>query len=142
MRIQTYTDYALRVLIHAAAKHPKLVTIQEVANAFRISRNHLMKITNELANAGYLATTRGRGGGFTLARPANAIRIGEVVRFAEQGSPLVECFDPVNNHCVITPACRLKTYLGDAQESFYAVLDGYTVADLFASPRSILRLLG
>ena len=142
MRINTYTDYALRILIHAAAKSPALVTNQEVANAFRISKNHLMKVTNELSKAGFLATVRGRSGGFTLARPASEIRVGEVVRFAEKGSVLVECFDPGHNRCIITPACNLKFYLLDAVEAFYGVLDRRTVADLFEHPEAVLHHLG
>ena len=142
MHINSYTDYSLRVLIHAAAKSPALVTVQEVANAFRISKNHLMKVINELARAGFLTTVRGRNGGFTLARPATEIRVGDVVRFAEKGSVLVECFDPANNHCVITPVCKLKFDLHEAQEAFYAVLDRRSIADLFPSPEAILHHLG
>jgi Rrf2 family transcriptional regulator, nitric oxide-sensitive transcriptional repressor len=142
MRINTYTDYSLRVLIHAAAKYPVLATVQEVADAFAISRNHLMKVISELARAGYLKTQRGRTGGFTLARPANRLKIGEIVRFCERDSVLVECFDPVSNRCAITPACRLKFHLHEALEAFYAVLDRYTVADLYDRPEAVLRHLG
>lgn len=142
MRINNYTDYSLRVLIHAAAKHPALVTVQDVANAFRISKNHLMKVVNELARAGFLLTVRGCNGGFTLARPAREISVGDVVRFAERDSVLVECFDPEHNACIITPVCKLKFLLGDAQEAFYAVLDRRTVADLYERPEAILQHLG
>lgn len=142
MHITFYTDYSLRVLIHAAAKSPALVTIDEVAGAFRVSKNHLMKVIHNLSRAGFLATSRGRNGGFTLARPANRIRVGDVVRLTEQGSPLVECFDPANNTCIITPACKLKFILHDAQEAFYGVLARRTIADLFISPEAILHHLG
>jgi Rrf2 family nitric oxide-sensitive transcriptional repressor len=136
-----YTDYALRLLIHAAAKAPALVTITEAANAFRLSKNHLMKIINDLARAGYVATIRGRNGGFTLGKPANEICVGEVVRFAERGSVLAECFDAKNNKCVITPACRLQYDLYEAQEAFYARLDRRSIADLFESPEAVLKAL-
>jgi Rrf2 family nitric oxide-sensitive transcriptional repressor len=136
-----YTDYALRLLIHAAAKAPALVTITEAANAFRLSKNHLMKIINDLARAGYVATIRGRNGGFTLDKPANEICVGEVVRFAERGSVLAECFDAKNNKCVITPACRLQYDLYEAQEAFYARLDRRSIADLFESPEAVLKAL-
>jgi Rrf2 family transcriptional regulator, nitric oxide-sensitive transcriptional repressor len=142
MRINAYTDYSLRVLIHAAAKAPHLVTIQEVANAFRVSKNHLMKVINELSRAGFLATVRGRNGGFTLARPASQIRVGDIVRLGEKGSVLVECFDPEHNQCVITPVCKLKFDLHDAEQAFYAVLDQRTIADLFERPEAILHHLG
>jgi Rrf2 family transcriptional regulator, nitric oxide-sensitive transcriptional repressor len=142
MHITSYTDYSLRVLIHAAAKSPALVTIDEVAGAFRVSRNHLVKVIHGLAKAGFLSTTRGRNGGFTLARPAREIRVSEVVRLTEQGKPLVECFDPEHNTCIITPACKLKFILHDAEQAFYDVLSQRTIADLFISPEAILHHLG
>jgi Rrf2 family transcriptional regulator, nitric oxide-sensitive transcriptional repressor len=141
MRLTAYTDYALRLLIHAAAKAPALVTITEAANAFRLSKNHLMKIINDLARAGYVATVRGRHGGFTLAKPASEIHVGDVIRFAERDAVLVECFDRVNNRCVITPACRLKDDLYQAQENFYTELNRRSVADLFESPKTVLKAL-
>lgn len=142
MRINTYTDYALRVLMHAAVRQPKLVTIQEVAKSFGISRNHLTKVIHEMARAGFLETQRGRSGGFTLARAPAKIRIGDVVRFGEADAVLVECFDPIRNNCVVTPVCKLKHQLHEAQQAFYAVLDQYTVADLYHSPEGVLRHLG
>ncbi len=142
MRINTYTDYALRVLMHAAVRHPALVTIQEVATSFGISRNHLTKVIHKLAQAGFLETQRGRGGGFTLAKPAAKIRVGDVVRFGEADSVLVECFDPIRNTCVVTPVCKLKHQLHEALQAFYAVLDQYTVADLYHSREGVLRHLG
>lgn len=141
MHINTYTDYALRVLIQAALRAPEKVTIDEVATAYGISRNHLIKIINEMAHAGFLVTHRGRSGGFTLARPADRIKISEVVKFAET-APFCECFDVANNACVITPACRLKGMLAEAMRGFYAVLDKYTVADICAKPEPLLRHLG
>lgn len=142
MRINTYTDYALRVLMHAAARSPQLVTIQEVATSFGISRNHLTKVIHELARAGFLETQRGRSGGFTLARPAIKIRIGDVVRFGEAEIPLVECFDPIRNACVVTPICKIKHQLHEALQAFYAVLDKYTLADAAQSRDGVLRHLG
>ena len=111
-------------------RHPNRVTIEEVATAYGISRNHLIKVINELGRAGFLVTQRGRSGGFTLARPADRISIADVVKFGEQGQPLVECFDAASNACVITPACRLKGMLAEAQRAFFEVLARYTVADV------------
>jgi Rrf2 family nitric oxide-sensitive transcriptional repressor len=142
MRINTFTDYAFRVLIQAALKYPALVTIDEVATSYGISRNHLIKVINELARAGFLQTQRGRGGGFTLARPANRIKVSEVLKFGEEGQALVECFDAINNKCVITPACRLKVMLAEAMKAFNAVLDKYTIADICEKPEPLLRHLG
>lgn len=142
MRLSVFTDYSLRVLIQAALRHPNKVTIDEVANAYGISRNHLIKVINELGRAGFLVTQRGRSGGFTLARPAERIFISEVVKFGEEGQPLVECFDPERNKCVITPACKMKGMIAEAKRAFFDVLAKYTIADVCAKPEALLRHLG
>jgi Rrf2 family nitric oxide-sensitive transcriptional repressor len=142
MRISMFTDFSLRVLIQAAVRYPNKVTIDEVANAYGISRNHLIKVINELGRAGFLVTQRGRSGGFTLARPADRISIADVVKFGEDGQPLAECFDAATNACVITPACRLKGMLAEARRAFFEVLGRYTVADVCAKPDALLRHLG
>ena len=140
MRIATYSDFALRLLMYAAVKHPNYVTITEVSKAYGISKNHLMKVTHELALAGYLDTVRGRNGGLRLARSAKEINVGHVVRLTEAGSALVECFDPATNRCVITPACKLKHVLSDALEAFFVTLEQTTLADLISDPRSLSAL--
>lgn len=142
MRLSVFTDYSLRVLIQAAIRHPNKVTIDEVANAYGISRNHLIKVINELGRAGFLVTQRGRSGGFMLARPAERIFVSEVVKFGEEGQPLVECFDPERNCCVITPACKLKGVIAEAKRAFFDVLGKYTIADICAKPEALLRHLG
>lgn len=142
MRLPAFTDYALRVLIQAALRHPERVTVDEFAAAYEISRNQLIKIVHELGRADFIVTKRGRSGGFTLARAANRIRIGEVVTFGETGHPPLECFDPVNNACVITPACRLKGMLAQAMGAFCAALDKHTLADFIVKPEPLLRHLG
>jgi len=142
MRLSVFTDYSLRVLIQAALRHPNKVTIDEVANAYGISRNHLIKVINELGRAGFLVTQRGRSGGFTLARPAERIYVSEVVEFGEDEQPLVECFDPECNTCIITPACKLKGMIAEAKKAFFEVLGKYTIADICAKPEALLRHLG
>ncbi len=141
MRLTSYSDYALRMLIYVAVHPDQFVTISEIAKSYGISKNHLMKIANELAVAGVLEAVRGRNGGLRLARPAEDISIGAVVRMTESRSDLVECFDPATNTCVITRACRLKHLLAQALEAFYLHLDGATLADLARQPKSILSLL-
>lgn len=142
MRLSVFTDYSLRVLIQAALRHPNKVTIDEVANAYGISRNHLIKVINELGRAGFLVTQRGRSGGFKLARPAERIYVSEVVKFGEDGQPLVECFDPECNTCIISPACKLKSMIAEAKKAFFEVLGKYTIADVCARPEALLRHLG
>ena len=139
MRLSVYSDYSLRVLMYVAAKPDGLSTIREIADAYGISRNHLMKVVFELGRYGLLENLRGRSGGIRLARPADKIRIGEVVRFTESETALVECFGPANG-CVITTACRLKGALNQALEAFLAVLDRYTLQDLVRGNRPLAAL--
>lgn len=141
MRLTLHTDYALRLLMQLALTPEKLVTISEVAEAFAISRNHLVKVAHELGQAGFVETVRGRGGGLRLARPSEEIAIGDVVRAMEEDFRIVECFDREANTCCIAPACRLKRLLKEALEAWIAVLDGATLADLVERPAPLRRLL-
>jgi Rrf2 family nitric oxide-sensitive transcriptional repressor len=123
MRLTSFTDYALRALMRLAAEPERLFTTEEIAREFAVSRNHLTKVVGELSAAGFIATQRGVGGGFRLARQSDDITIGEVVRRLEARHALVECFRADGGHCVLTPKCRLKQKLAAAQEVFLAELD-------------------
>lgn len=140
MRLTVYTDYALRLLMYLAVKNEGLVTITEVAERYGISKNHLMKVVYQLGSAGYIETTRGRGGGLRLARAAADIRLGEIVRHTEPDMALVPCFEPVDDPCPIRRCCVLKRALEKAHIAFLETLDGYTLEDL-AKPRNPLRSL-
>jgi len=107
-----------------------MATITDIARTYGISRNHLVKVVHNLAMQGFIITTRGRGGGITLARPAAQINIGDVVRHTEVNFHLVECFDHEHNTCPIAAACFLKGALYEAQKAFISVLDRYTLADV------------
>lgn len=133
MRLTLYTDYSLRVLIYLGLHPDKLVTISELADFYRISRNHLVKVVHELGLSGYIHTARGKHGGMRLARSADKIVIGEVVRRTEPDFDLLECLNPETDQCVITNVCKLKSVLGEARDGFLAELDRYTLADLTAS---------
>jgi Rrf2 family nitric oxide-sensitive transcriptional repressor len=130
MRLAEYTDYTLRVLMYCAANTDRRVTIRELAERHRVSRNHLMKIVNDLARQGVLETTRGRGGGLRLLLPPADIRVGDVVRRSETDFRLVECFDPATNACSLAPSCRLKGVLDGALSAYFAALDASTLADI------------
>lgn len=130
MRLTLYTDYSLRVLLYLAGNTDRLVTISELADFYNISRNHLVKVVHELGLSGFIFTTRGKHGGIRLARPADEIHIGEVVRKTEPDLNLLECFDPTIDTCRITSSCKLKGVLFDARRSFMDVLDQQTLADL------------
>ncbi len=140
MRLTNFSDYALRLLILAATKPDHLVTISEISKSYGISRNHLMKITHSLAQAGYVDTVRGSGGGLRLARPASQISVGAVLRHTEASSDLVECADQATNTCVIAPACGLKHVLFDALEAFYARLDRVSLADITRNPAQLIGI--
>ncbi len=129
MHITRYTDYSLRVLMYLAAHNDRLATIRDIAESYDISKNHLMKIVQQLSAKGYIEATRGKNGGIKLAQAPKHINIGKLVRDIEQGSPLVECFGR-DNVCVITPACQLKRVLAEALESFFKTLDRYSLADM------------
>ena len=133
MRLTNFSDYALRVLLYAAARGEDLITIEETAKAYGISRTHLMKVANQLTRSGYLKAVRGRSGGLALAMRPNEIRLGDVVRATEPDFAMVECFSP-DNRCLITPRCRLKGVLKEALGAFMATLDRYTLADLVLRP--------
>jgi Rrf2 family nitric oxide-sensitive transcriptional repressor len=140
VRLTRYTDYSLRVLTYLAVRPDGFGTVQSIAEAYGISRNHLMKVVQELSRRGYIDTVRGKGGGMRLRLPPDRINIGRVVRDMESDLPLVECFGP-DNRCVITPECVLKNVLADAMNAFMAVLGRYTLADLVSDPAPLRRLL-
>ena len=142
MRLTTQTDYALQVLIFLSVNEGEFATVTQVASAYGISRHHLVKVVHRLGALGWVRTTRGKGGGFALARPAAEIRVGAVVRDFEEDRSLVECFrPPAENHCRITPACRLSGALREAMDAFLAVLDRYTVEQIAAHRGELARLL-
>lgn len=130
MRLSDYTDYSLRVLMYCAERPDRLITIAELATYHTVSKNHLMKVVNDLARQGLLATTRGRGGGLRLLPKPADIRVGEVVRRSETDFRLVECFDGASNTCTLTPDCRLKGVFGNALAAYLQVLDSATLADI------------
>ena len=140
MRLTSFTDYSLRVLIFVATQREGRATIAGIARAFDISENHLTKVVHFLGKRGFLANMRGRGGGLALARPASEIGIADVVREAEGTMVPAECFDREES-CTIAPVCRLHGVLADAMNSFYAVLTQYTLEDVVANRRELAKIL-
>jgi len=134
MRLTNFTDYSLRLLMYAAVQDDRLITIEEAAAVYGISKAHLMKVANQLTRAGFLKAVRGRSGGLTLGRKPNKIVLGDVVRATEPDFELVECFT-ADNCCLITQRCRLRNILKEAMNAFAATLDRYTLTDLLLSPK-------
>jgi Rrf2 family nitric oxide-sensitive transcriptional repressor len=141
MRLTSFTDYSLRVLMYLAADPDRRATIGEIAAAYGISEHHLVKVVHFLGKAGVLANVRGRGGGVELARSPEAVNLGAVVRATEGPAVPAECFTPESNACRIARACRLRKALEEAAEAFLAVLDGYTLADLVGNAPTLARVL-
>lgn len=141
MKLTTFSDYTLRVLMFLALNRDRLATIPEIAAAYSISENHLMKVVHQLARSGVIESVRGKGGGIRLAREPVAIRLGQVIRASEGSAPIVECLSGEAPTCRIAPACRLTAILSRAFEGLYASLDEYTLADLVQRPRALQSLL-
>lgn len=129
MRLTAFTDYALRMLMRMASAPERAFSTADLAAEFQLSRNHLAKIMQRLARAGFVETRRGGGGGAVLARPAAEIRLGALVALLEQEQPLVECFGPASG-CVIDGRCGLKTRLRAAEAAFISELEQSTLADI------------
>ena len=144
MKLNLFSDYSLRVLMYGALKG-KSFQLEEVTKAYGISRHHLAKVVQRLAQLGYLETRRGRNGGITLARAPHEIRIGRLVRETEQQPAILECFDPATNTCPIHGSCQLKGIIGQALQEFYDALDRHTLHDTVSGPhqaRMMKTLLG
>lgn len=130
MNLTLHTDYSLRILLYLAEHTERPVSTREISEAYGISRNHLVRVVQTLQSHSFVNAATGRNGGITLARDPASINIGEVVRKTEPNFRIVECFDLKTNTCRILPVCTLRGVLGKALDSFFLVLDGYTLADL------------
>ena len=140
MQLDKFSDYGLRILIALAAHAPDKLATSQIAKMYGISDNHLAKIATALARAGYVSSERGRNGGLTLAMPAKDISIGHVLRALKKDEPVAECF-ALGGTCAILPACGLRNPLQQAQEAYFAVLDGSTLADVARARANLVELL-
>src|SRR6185437_1085832 len=129
MRLTYFTDYGMRALMRLAGEPDRLFTTEEIAREFGISRHHLMKVIHRLALAGVVATQKGAGGGFRLAKPAGEFTLGELIRRLESDQALVECFQADGGACVLTSRCFFRGRLHAAREAFLRELDRSTLAD-------------
>lgn len=141
MRLTAFTDYSLRVLIYLATQPDRRATIDEIASAFRIKRNHLTKVVHFLGKEGLLTNVRGKGGGLDLAREPKTIGIGDVVRRTEGAAVPAECFGDKAHYCRIVRQCRLRDVLREAVDAFELVLDAYTLEDLVADRPALARVM-
>lgn len=141
MQLTLKTDYSLRLLLYLALHPGRTVPVKQVAESFGISGHHLTKVAQRLADLGFVELVRGRRGGVRLLRAPDSVSLAEVVQSVEGSLALVECFDPATNSCVIAPGCTLKHVLKEAQNAFFKVLNGYTLADIIRNPAALLRFL-
>ena len=141
MRLTTFSDYTLRVLIYLGVHDDQIATVAQIAGAYGISANHLMKVVHYLAQGGYIETARGKGGGMRLGLAPERINLGEVVRGTEDNRNLVECFDRDSSNCRIESACVLRGILGQALDAYFRALDGYTLADLLVPKPRLANML-
>jgi Rrf2 family transcriptional regulator, nitric oxide-sensitive transcriptional repressor len=141
MRLTTFTDYSLRVLMFVATHPEGRTTIAEIARTYDISEHHLTKVVHFLGKSGYLENIRGRGGGLMLARAPTAINVGELVKLTEGGDVPAECFEHKTNACAITADCKLKFALAEAVDAFYAALRRYTLEDVVKNRKALAKVL-
>ncbi|HEY1996046.1 Rrf2 family transcriptional regulator [Paraburkholderia sp.] len=145
MKLTDYTDYSLRVMLYLAVRGGGLSTIQEISDAYGISKNHLMKVVQRLGELGWVETVRGRNGGLRLFEHSGSLTVGEVVRKTESDFALVGCFSDergVHRHCVIQSQCRLKGMLEMARHAFLSELDRHTIGELAEPAGPLSALLG
>ena len=147
MQLTLYTDYSLRVLIYLSLYPEKLVTISEITDFYQISRNHLVKVVHNLSQKGFIESSRGKHGGLRLARGADQILIGQVVRATEPGFDMLACFDAKGAAgCRVLPLCKLKGVINQVTNEFLLKLDEYTLADVLSEPpdgqSTVIEFLG
>ncbi len=130
MRLTSFTDYAVRVLMYVAKKDGQLASIREVSEVYNISSNHLMKVVHLLGKGDYLETVRGKNGGFRLGKKAEDINIGNVIRFTEDDLSIVECYGIKEGRCGLIEECNFSSVMAEALNAFLGVADKYTLADL------------
>jgi Rrf2 family transcriptional regulator, nitric oxide-sensitive transcriptional repressor len=141
MRLTLQTDYALRVLLYVGLKRDELATVAEIVRHFDMSKGHVMKVVNRLAQLGYVQTLRGKNGGIRLARNPRAITAGAVVRDVEPELGVLGCLQDRSGYCRIEECCVLRSALHEATNAFLATLDRCTLADLMEPRQALSRLL-
>ncbi len=129
MKLTTFTDYGLRTLMYLAAKPDELCSVKEVAQNYKISQNHLVKVVHRLSQLGYIKTVKGKGGGIQIEQSAFNLKLGDLITQLEPNMHTVECFDPKSNTCNITNSCHLKHYLHEGTKAFTDTMNQYTLAD-------------
>lgn len=137
MQLTRFTDYGLRTLMYVAARAENSASVKEVAEHYGISRNHLVKVVHRLSQLGYIETTKGKGGGIKIAKDAEKLRLGDLIKQLEPNMNMVECFDAKTNTCRITGSCQLKHYLFEATQNFIDTMNRYTLANTMPNTEAL-----
>ena len=141
MKLTQYSDLGLRLMMYLALRKGESVTIQEVSDRFGVSKNHMVKISHQLTQSGLIESTRGRNGGVRLSRPPEDINVEEAVRATEENFDLVECFNALQNRCVISDVSRLSGVFETALSAFFEVLREISLADLVENSKALDKAL-
>ena len=136
MRLASFTDYSIRVLIYLGIKGDELATVSEISKKYDISKNHLVKVAHNLSKMGLIHSFKGKGGGIRLAQGPESMNIGKIIQDLEKDVVLVECFG-INGQCKLNPVCKLKAALSVATRSFYKSLESYTLADMIKNKTAL-----
>ncbi|MDA2805248.1 RrF2 family transcriptional regulator [Nocardiopsis suaedae] len=132
MRLTSFTDVALRIVMRLAVAGEESLTTRDVAGAISVPYTHAAKAVARLSEMGLVEARRGRGGGLRLTSAGRSASVGMIVRTLEGEGDVVGCED--DPPCPLRSACRLRTALARAREAFMASLDPVTVEDLVADP--------
>lgn len=129
MRLTDHTDYSLRVLMYLN-KQKKIVTLDELAEKVGVSRNNLIKVSNQLAKLDFIETTRGRNGGLLIKKETGFKNLKEIVMSTEPTFFIAECFSGKKCDCFFIKACSLKKSLSEALNAFLESLAQKTLNDV------------
>jgi len=140
MRLTKQTNYAIRMMMYCDS-NDGLSRVSSIAGFYDLSEQFLLKILQVLTKAGFVESVRGRNGGIRLARSANEIGLGEVIRATEDSIALAECFEAGETECPLVSSCGLNQALAEALNAFFEVLDRHTLADLTNNERNLHVLL-
>jgi Rrf2 family protein len=139
--------YGLKAMVHLAGLEPGAIAqVTEIAESNSISKKFLDHILTELRNAGFVFSKKGRGGGYALARPANEIRIGAIIRVLDGPLAPIACasvtaFRPCTD-CNDLRACAVRLVMIEARNAVADLLDNRTLAELRAqtNPRELANM--
>ncbi|MBT6168518.1 MAG: Rrf2 family transcriptional regulator [Verrucomicrobia bacterium] len=131
------TDFLYRALIYVALHPERWVTAREVAEAYKLSHNHISKVCQELIRCGFLNAQRGRGGGVQLARKPEDIHLGELLFLDDDKPKIIDCETGIGGSCCIAPACRLKEIFAQAKRAFLDAMNSPALDEVISQPKLV-----